>query len=140
MTEFVYQTAATATGGRGGKVASEDGRLSLALSLPRELGGDSGQGTNPEQLFAAGYAACFHSALSARARARGLTNPDVTVHVATGLMRREPTGFRLGVTLTVEMPGVDPDQARELVAEADDICPYSDALRGNAVVSVSLAG
>ena len=134
----LYTALATAIGGRDGRVKSDDGTLDLAVVPPRALGGRGDAGTNPEQLFAAGYAACFGSALSHVARAKKITTGPVhiTAHVTIG-----PVGpvFGLAVELVAELPELPRDQAEALVAAAHQVCPYSNATRGNIVVDVRLA-
>jgi Ohr subfamily peroxiredoxin len=135
----LYVAKATATGsGRGGHVRSSDEVLAADLSVPRELGGAGGSGTNPEQLFAAGYAACFHSALQlvARKQKATLEGSSVTAEVAIGPNGR---GFGLAVELTVHAPGLDRDRAEALVAAAHQVCPYSHATRGNIDVVARVA-
>jgi Ohr subfamily peroxiredoxin len=134
----LYTAVATATSGRDGRVKSDDGLLDVAVTPPRALGG-SGAGTNPEQLFAAGYAACFGSAAMHVARLQKLvTGPiAVTAHVSLG-----PVGqaFGLAVMLEVSVPDLPRDQAEALVRQAHQVCPYSNATRGNIEVEVRLAG
>ena len=136
--QALYTAHAHATGGREGSAASDDGRLSIGLATPKELGGGGGQGTNPEQLFAAGYAACFAQALVRAARDRGVAlggPPAVTAEVGVG--RLENGRLSLAVGLRASLPGVDRPQAEALVAMAhEEICPYSRATRGNIEVSV----
>lgn len=135
----LYTAKATSTGGgRQGHVASSDGVLALDLSIPKEMGGAGGAGTNPEQLFAAGYAACFHSALQAVARREKerLTDSSVTAEVGIG---KEGEGFGLAVELVVSLPGVDAEVAEKLVAAAHQVCPYSNATRGNIDVELKVA-
>ncbi len=135
---ILYTASATATGeGRDGKVRSSDGRLDLELATPVELGG-AGGATNPEQLFAAGYAACFHNALRrvARTAQSDVEGSQVTAEVGIG-----PTGggtFGLAVTLRVALPLVPEETARKLVARAHEVCPYSNATRGNVEVDLVL--
>ncbi len=138
MPRILYSTEARTVTGRGGSVATTDGRLDLQLSAPKELGGDSGPGTNPEQLFAAGYAACFNTALRAVLTQHGVTDVDPVVTARVGIFKY-PEGYRLDVAVTAELPGVDAAAADGYVAEADQMCPFSDALRGDAVVSVGRA-
>jgi Ohr subfamily peroxiredoxin len=129
--KILYETEATATGGRDGKAASADGLLSVSLSLPKSLGGPGGEGTNPEQLFAAGYAACFLGAVKLVARTRKIVpsaEPSVTAKVAMGPV---PVGYALAVELKVSLPGVDKSVAEDVVAGAHERCPYSNATRGN---------
>ena len=136
---ILYTAVATAVGdGREGSVRSSDGLIDVNLAVPTEMGG-SGGATNPEQLFAAGYAACFHNALRrvARRAEADVTASEVTARVGIG-----PTGggtFGLAVTLEVSMPAVDPETARKLVDTAHQVCPYSNATRGNIDVSLVLS-
>jgi Ohr subfamily peroxiredoxin len=136
--KILYTASATATGdGRDGKVRSSDGRLDLELATPAELGG-AGGATNPEQLFAAGYSGCFHNALRrvARAAQADVEGSQVTAEVGIG-----PTGggtFGLAVTLRVALPLVARDVAEKLVARAHEVCPYSNATRGNIDVQLVL--
>lgn len=134
----LYTATATATSGRDGRARSDDGLLDVAVTPPRALGG-SGTGTNPEQLFAAGYAACFGSAAMHVARAQKLaTGPiAVTAHVSLGPVGQ---GFGLAVALEVSIPDLPRDQAEALVRQAHQVCPYSNATRGNIEVEVRLAG
>jgi osmotically inducible protein OsmC len=135
--QVLYTATATATGGRQGRVRSSDGVLDLQLAYPKELGGPGGGATNPEQLFAAGYAACFENALMrvARERKAPLRESSVTAHVGIG---READGyFRLTVTLEVSVPERDREVVAELARIAhEEVCPYSRATRGNLDVSV----
>ncbi|MGC5776195.1 organic hydroperoxide resistance protein [Paenibacillus pabuli] len=130
--EALYTATATVQGGRTGSVASSDGVLKHDLKMPKELGGSGGEGTNPEQLFAAGYGACYESALANVARKAGvkLENVVVTSNVSIG---KDPAddGFQLSVRLDVSMPGVDHSQVEDLARKAHDFCPYSKATRGN---------
>jgi osmotically inducible protein OsmC len=132
----LYQTRATAVGGRDGHVRTDDGLLDVTLSMPRALGGKE-TGTNPEQLFAAGYAACFQSALAfvARQQKIGLTGSTVTGIV--GLAPIE-AGFKLEVALEIETQGLSQAEAEALVATAHKVCPYSNATRGNIDVALSV--
>lgn len=134
----LYTASAAAAGGREGRVRTSDGSLELALVPPRALGGSGAAGTNPEQLFAAGYAACFGSAISHLARMQKIqTGPvQVTANVAIG-----PIGQRFGLAaeLIVEMPELPREQAEALVHAAHEVCPYSNATRGNIIVDVRLA-
>ncbi|GAA4817467.1 organic hydroperoxide resistance protein [Streptomyces ziwulingensis] len=131
----LYTAVATATHGREGRAVSSDGKLDLGLSAPVELGGN-GQGTNPEQLFAAGYAACFGSALGAVGRAAKVDVTDAAVTAEVGI-GKEGEGFALAVTLRVELPDtVDEETGRKLVEQAHQVCPYSNATRGNIPVEL----
>ncbi len=135
----IYQTAATSTGdGRDGRSRTVDGMLDVTLAIPKELGGEGGA-TNPEQLFATGYAACFHSALKLVARQAGVPLADTAVTVEVGLVRREPRGFGLRVAIEAELPGVPAEQAEQLVAAAHEVCPYSAAVRGNVEVALTIS-
>ena len=139
LSTVLYTAAATADGGREGRTASDDGRLDLVVSVPQELGG-SGEGTNPEQLFAAGFAACFHSALKlvARKAKQDVEDSAVTAQVGIGQLAEGP-GFGLQVHLRVSLPGLAGDAAAALVANADAVCPYSNATRDNIRVTHEIA-
>jgi osmotically inducible protein OsmC len=138
----LYSTSATAGGGRQGDVVSDDGRLSVRLDPPVALGGSSnGTGSNPEQLFAAGYAACFLSALGLAARRSGFSlTADASVTARIGLVAQGGGAFALLAGIDANLPGLDPDTGRGLLATAHGICPYSNALRGNVDVELSLNG
>jgi Ohr subfamily peroxiredoxin len=132
----LYTAAALSTGdGRNGHVTSSDGFVDLDLATPKEMGGEGGA-SNPEELFAAGYAACFHSALKGVAKRQNLTITESAVAAEVGLGRRDDGGFGLTVTLHVELGGVDQATADELVAAAHQVCPYSNATRGNVDVAL----
>jgi Ohr subfamily peroxiredoxin len=134
--KVLYTAVASADGGRAeGHVRSSDGNLDLPVSPPKELGGE-GEGTNPEQLFAAGYAACFHSAVQivARRMKQDAGDSTVTAHVDFGLV--EGNRFKLGVELHVDLPNVDPDARDEIVEKSHKVCPYSNATRGNIEVKL----
>ena len=137
--KVLYTAKATAQGGRDGKVASSDGKLDVVVAPPVEMGGN-GKGTNPEQLFAAGYAACFHSALKlvARKARQDADGSTVTAEVGIGPINGG-TGYGLEVVLEVTMPGVDQAVAQDLVTKAHQVCPYSNATRGNLKVDLKLA-
>jgi osmotically inducible protein OsmC len=132
----LYSTKVTATGGRHGQIHSEDGLLDMKLALPRQLGG-KGDATNPETLFAGGYAACFENALLRVSREAGIrfADEDVEVIAEIGLSRNDSGGFVLSAALAVNVTGVDQKKAEELVEAADKICPYSNAIRGNVQVA-----
>ncbi len=137
---ILYTTKATATGGRDGRAASEDGRLAVTLSTPKELGGNGGEGTNPEQLFGAGYSACFLGAIKYVASQKKVKLSDesaVTATVGIG-PRDDGKGFGLDVALAVTLPGVETAQAREIVDAAHIVCPYSEATRSNLNVRISI--
>ena len=138
--EAIYHTTATASGGRDGRAASQDGALDVALSTPREMGGGGGTGTNPEQLFAAGYSACFIGAMKYVAGQDGIKVPaDATVTATVGIGPRSAGGFGITVALVVALPGMARDQAEALVHKADATCPYSNAVRGNVDVALSVS-
>lgn len=138
--KILYEAKATATGGRAGHTETEDGTLSLDLSIPEGLGGPGGAGANPEQLFAAGYAACFLSAVKAAAPKQKVEVPeDAKVTSVVGIGRRDDgVGFKLCVRLTVELPGVEREQAEEVVRQAHEICPYSHAIKNNVDVDLGV--
>lgn len=131
MPPTFYTATATAWGGREGRVESSDRRLSAQLSVPAALGGDDGPGTNPEQLFAAGYAACFHSALKALARQQKIDVAESAVSVTVGMTGGLAEGIDLTVRIEAELPGVAHAPAEALLAAAHQACPYSRATRGN---------
>jgi lipoyl-dependent peroxiredoxin len=127
-----YTTTATATGGRDGRAATKDGAFKVDLSTPKELGGAGGSGNNPEQLFAAGYAACFLGAMKAVAAQGGPKVPnDTSVTSSVGIGPRSEGGFGLDVALDVSLPGLDRAEAQALVEKAHQVCPYSNATRNN---------
>jgi len=136
--KVVYRAQANATGGRDGRALSSDGALDVQLATPRELGGPGGAGTNPEQLFAAGYSACFLGALKFVAgRERVALPADVAVAGTVGI-GAIPTGFGIEVDLKVSLPGVARDVAESLVEKAHVVCPYSNATRGNIDVRLTV--
>ena len=138
--KILYAATATATGGREGRAQSSDRALDVQLSTPRELGGGGGPGTNPEQLFAAGYAACFENAMLRAARQRKDSIAGTSITAAVGIGRLETGRFALTVSLTAKVPGVERSVAEELVRVAhEEICPYSHATRGNIDVTVQVA-
>jgi len=138
LDKVLYTAHATATGGRTGTAESSDGALKVALSTPKELGGAGGAGTNPEQMFAAGYAACFIGALKAVAGRMKIKVPDdvsISSDVGIGPI---PAGFGIQVAMRVSLPGIERAQAEALVAAAHQVCPYSNATRGNIDVALSV--
>jgi lipoyl-dependent peroxiredoxin len=142
LSKVLYTARATAEGGRDGHTASDDGQLDLKLTPPPEMGGATGAvGTNPEQLFAAGYASCFHSALKLVARRMTLDADESTVTAAVGIGPVQGSnGYGLTVELTVATPRIaDREAAQRLVEAAHQVCPYSNATRGNIEVALSLA-
>ena len=131
-----YRTSATAHGGRDGESRTDDGALSVKLGVPKEMGGNGG-GNNPEQLFAAGYAACFLGAMKAVAggdKSLPRVPNDATVNAQVGIGPRSEGGFGLDIELKITMPGVDHAQAETLVHKAHEVCPYSNATRNNVPV------
>lgn len=137
--KILYTATATATGGREGQATSSDSALDVKLSTPRELGGAGGNGTNPEQLFAAGYSACFLGALKFVAGKQKVALPAdtrITGRVGIGPI---PTGFGIEVELTIAAPGLPREQLQALVDQAHTVCPYSNATRGNIDVSLVLS-
>lgn len=136
--KVLYTAHASATGGREGQAKSSDGVLDVKLTTPKELGGAGSRGTNPEQLFAAGYSACFLGALKFVAMKEKVTLPDSTTiegHVGIGPI---PTGFAITVELAITIPDLDKAKARELVDKAHIVCPYSNATRGNVDVQLTI--
>ncbi|MET8852610.1 organic hydroperoxide resistance protein [Amycolatopsis sp. NPDC004625] len=137
MGQAIYTAVATARGdGRNGEVTSSDGVIDESLAIPKEMGGPGGDKTNPEQLFAAGYSACFHSALQLVARQAKVSLNGSTVTAEVSVLKQE-VGFGLGVALNVSLPGLDQAQADQLVEQAHQVCPYSNATRGNIEVALS---
>ena len=137
--DAIYTAEAIATGGgRNGHVRSSDGRIDLDLAIPQTMGG-SGNGANPEQLFAAGYAACFHSAVQLVARQQKVELTDSSVGGQVGVGSNGQGGMQLAVTLEVVLPGVDPEVAQALADAAHLVCPYSNATRGNIEVTITVS-
>ena len=140
MAKVLYTAHAHVTGGRDGHGRTTDGELQVDLRIPKEMGG-AGGGTNPEDLFAVGYAACFESALGAVARRDHVDAGEVTIDSAVSLLPTGDGGFKLAVTLDVALPSVvDRGKAAQLVSEAHQVCPYSNATRGNIDVTLLLGG
>ncbi len=135
----LYTAHASTVGGREGRVKSDDGTLDFAVTMPQGLGGSGGAGTNPEQLFAAGYSACFGSAVSFVARQKKLTTGPVKIDAQVSIGVVDGGGFGLAVQLVAHLPELDRAQAEALVAAAHQVCPYSNATRGNIVVDVKVA-
>lgn len=136
--KVLYTAHATATGGREGRAQSSDKALSVSLSTPKELGGAGGTGTNPEQLFAAGYSACFLGALKfVASQAKVAIPPDASVSAKVGI-GPIPTGFAITADLSVSLPGISAAQANDLVEKAHQVCPYSNATRGNVDVVLNV--
>ena len=135
----LYKTSAKATGGRDGEAATLDGSLSVKLSTPKELGGAGGPGNNPEQLFAAGYAACFLGAMKFVGSQGGPKVPaDTSITSTVGIGPRSEGGFGITVELAVSLPGLAKADAEALVAKAHEVCPYSNATRGNVDVKLTV--
>ncbi|WP_224484546.1 organic hydroperoxide resistance protein [Robertkochia aurantiaca] len=135
----LYKAVATTTGGRGGHVKSEDGLLDFNLELPKALGGKGGEHTNPEQLFAAGYSACFGSAVEAVAKKKKVDIGDFEVKATIGIGEHpDADGFLLNAVLDVYLPGVDTETGEEIVNAAHELCPYSRATRDNIDVTLNL--
>lgn len=134
----LYEAHASATGGRNGHVTTDDGALDLQLALPKALGGAGGPGTNPEQMFAGGYAACFDNALNHVARQQKLKLEGTRVDATVGIGPNDQGGFALAVRLEVTVPGLPRDEAQALIAQAHAVCPYSNAVRGNVEVELIL--
>lgn len=137
--DVVYTTSARATGGRDGHSATLDGAVDVQLAVPKEMGGD-GKGVNPEQLFATGYAACFLGAMKFVASQGGPKVPkDATVTSTVGIGPRSEGGFGLEIALEISVPGLSQDEAKTLVEQAHQVCPYSNATRNNIDVKLSIA-
>ena len=135
--QTLYTAHATATGGREGTASTSDGRVNLKLSTPKELGGAGGEGTNPEQLFAMGYAACFIGALKAVGAGQKIAVPaDTHIESSVGI-GKIPGGFGLEVELKISLPGLADDVADRLIHDAHQVCPYSNATRGNINVTLT---
>jgi lipoyl-dependent peroxiredoxin len=141
VARVLYTAEATVTGGRAaGHGRTDDGKLEVDLRLPEEMGGDGG-GTNPEQLFAVGFASCFESAIGVIGRRQKAEVDDVSVDSKVSLLPTEERGFKLAVELAVTLPQVeDAEQAAEIVAAAHKVCPYSNATRGNIDVALTANG
>jgi Ohr subfamily peroxiredoxin len=136
----LYTTSATATGGRDGHAKTADGALDVSLSTPKELGGAGGPGNNPEQLFAAGYSACFLGAMKFVASQGGPKVPAATTVTATvGIGPRSEGGFGITAELQIALPGLSPEDATKLAEAAHQVCPYSNATRGNVDVKLVIA-
>ena len=136
----IYKTKATATGGRDGATRSEDGSVDVKLVVPKEMGGPGGEGANPEKLFAAGYSACFLGAMKAGSGKEGVrVPPDATVTAEIGFGPRDEGGYGITADLTVNLPGVDRADAERLMRAAHEVCPYSNATRGNVDVGLTVA-
>jgi Ohr subfamily peroxiredoxin len=140
--QALYTARATSTGGRTGTTESSDGKIKLQLSTPKGLGGDDGPGTNPEQLFASGYSACFIGAMKAVAVRQKIKLPAevaITAEVGIGPMTGKAGAFSIAVAMTVSVPGMDKAAVEALVQAAHEVCPYSNATRGNVDVAFTVA-
>jgi lipoyl-dependent peroxiredoxin len=140
ISKILYTTEATAEGGRGGHARTSDGRLDVVLDVPTELGGPGGPGTNPEQLFAAGYAACFQSALLRVAAGQRLAIPGSKITARVGIGPASEGGFGLAFALDLHAPELHRQQAVALMKQAHELCPYSRATRGNVAVRLTVGG
>ena len=137
----LYTAHATSTGGRTGSTASSDGKIKMNLSTPKALGGDDGAGTNPEQLFASGYSACFIGAMKAVAARQKIVLPSEvsnTAAVSIGPMTGKPGAFGISVSMQISVPGMERAAAEALVKAAHEVCPYSNATRGNIDVTLTV--
>lgn len=135
---ILYSTTATATGdGRNGHTATEDGQVDVDVRVPKEMGGPGGA-TNPEQLFAAGYAACFHSAMKLVAKQMDIDTTDSEVSVTAGLGMLDGGAFNLALEIDVHVPAATSEDAQRLVERAHEVCPYSNATRGNVEVKLGV--
>jgi Ohr subfamily peroxiredoxin len=138
LNKVLYTATATASGGRSGKAKSSDGILDVTLTTPKEMGGDGAPGTNPEQLFAAGYSACFLGAMKAVSKGVGTRVPaeaTVTGNVSFGPIDH---GYNIAAKLDISLPGLDKETAQKLVNAAHEVCPYSNATRGNVDVTLNI--
>lgn len=134
--ETLYTATATAVGGREGHVKSTDGVIDMALKMPVGMGGAGGNATNPEQLFAAGYSACFNGALNLNARMKRIRTGEVSVTVSVSIGKTAEGAFQLAAKIEANIPGVTEEVAKELVEAAHQTCPYSRAIRGNIEVEL----
>jgi Ohr subfamily peroxiredoxin len=140
LSKILYTAEAVTEGGRAGHSRTSDGRLEVQLSVPEDMDGPGGPGTNPEQLFAVGYGACFQSALLSVAQGRKLDAGDSQITARVGIGPTGHGGFGLQVSLDLHAPHVSADEAASLMARADKVCPYSNAVRGNVQVTLSVDG
>ena len=138
--EILYTAEATVSGGREGHARTSDGRLDVDLDVPSEMGGTGGPGTNPEQLFASGYAACFQSSMLRFAAGRKLDLSDSRITARVGIGPLKTGGFGLAAALDLDAPQIPRDQAVELMRRAHETCPYSRATRGNIDVTLTVGG
>jgi len=133
-----YTAKATAEGGRSGSVKTDDGKIDMNLSVPKDMGGDGGDGTNPEQFFASAYSACYGSALQAVAEKKGIDMGDFSVTASVSIGKTEKDNFQLAVILDSYIPGVDVETGEDLVNKAHEVCPFSRATRDNITVTLNL--
>lgn len=137
--KVIYSTSATSTGGRTGSSKVDDGSIGVTLTTPKEMGGAGGEGTNPEQLFAMGYSACFLGALKAVGRQMKVAVPDdSTVQATIGFGQRTEGGYGITADLKINLPGLDKAEAQKLVEAAHQVCPYSNATRNNVNVGLTV--
>lgn len=138
--QALYSATVTSTGGRDGRSISDDKQFEVSLSTPKELGGAGGEGTNPEQLFAAGYSACYIGALKFVAGQQKVTLPsDLSVTAKIGIGKNDKgVGFAISADLEVNLPGIDSDVANKLIEDAHQVCPYSNATRGNIEITTTV--
>jgi len=137
--DVIYHTSATAKGGRDGSARSDDGSVDVKLVVPKEMGGPGGVGANPEKLFAAGYSACFLGAMKAVSGKVGVKVPaDATVTATIGFGPRSEGGYGITAALAISLPGVAPEAGERLMNAAHEVCPYSNATRGNVDVGLTL--
>jgi osmotically inducible protein OsmC len=142
LDKVLYTAHATATGGRQGTAKSSDGALEVSLATPKEMGGAGGNGTNPEQLFAAGYAACFLGAMKAvggKIKVAVPADTKIDSSVSFGPLANGAVGYGIGVDMKIHLPGLDREAAEKLVHTAHQVCPYSNATRGNIAVNLQIA-
>ena len=140
INKVIYSTTVVVKGGRDGQAQTEGGALDLTLAVPKEMGGQGNKGTNPEQLFAAGYAACFQSALRHTARRENKNVTESSVIATVGIGPRDEGGFGLKVDMVVQLSGVTREEAQQLINTVHaGICPYSNAIRGNVDVDIKVA-
>jgi len=137
--QVLYTASATSTGGRDGRSVSSDNQLDVKLTTPKELGGAGGAGTNPEQLFAAGYSACFIGALKfVAAASKTALSADLSIKADVGIGPNGKGGFGIQVALNISLPGMDRQLAEDLVNKAHEVCPYSNATRGNIEITLTI--
>ena len=140
LKQTLYTAYVTTRGARAGRVESSDGNLKVHLSVPHEMGGQNGSGTNPEQLFAAAYAACFGGAVQYAAGQKKMDTGEVMVEAQVGIGPSDEEGFEISAALEITLPKLTQQEAEALVAEAHRICPYSNATRGNVDVKLTAHG